>query len=158
MIRWINNSCLLIVSLAVVLSLSGCGRSTVNPNSDRVSIRLPDRYLIKAEVADTASEREQGLSGRSSLAADAGMWFVFDQMGRYPFWIIDMNFSIDIIWVDDALRVVEIDRNISPEPGVAPTHLKRYVNQFPARYVLEVPYGTALDHKIKAGDKFVLIS
>jgi len=149
---------LLIVLLVAILGLSGCGQERVELGSNQIGLRLPDGYLIKAEVADTVAEREQGLSGRTSLAADAGMWFVFDHEDYYPFWMPNMNFAIDIIWVGSDFNIVEIADNVSPEPGVVRPQLKQYVNQYLAQFVLEVPAGTAAAHKLGAGDGLELIS
>jgi len=149
---------LLLALLAVTLGLSGCGKPAVELANDQIGIRLPDKYSISADIADTSAEQERGLSGRASLSADAGMWFIFNQDGKYPFWMPDMNFAIDIIWVGSDFKVIEIADSVQPEPGVAKSQLKRYVNQSPARYVLEVPAGTAKAHKLRAGSKLELIS
>ena len=50
-------------------------------------IIFPDKQKITIEFADTAAERTQGLSGRAALANNAGMFFVFDDEGIYPFWM-----------------------------------------------------------------------
>jgi len=158
MARQLNNRRLLWLLLVTTLSLSGCGREQVELGNNQLGLRLPDRFLIKAEVSDTAAEKEKGLSGRTALPADAGMWFIFDQEGKYSFWMPDMNFSIDIIWVGSDFKVVEIAENVLPEPGVSDSQLKRYINQSPARYVLEVPAGTAKAHKLGVGGRLELIS
>ena len=143
---------------AVMLCLSGCGQWSVDLANNQMGIRLPDRSIIKAEIADTEAERERGLSGRTSLAADAGMWFEFEQDGKYSIWMPDMNFAIDIIWISSDFKVVQIANNVLPEPGVSENKLKHYINQSPARYVLEVPAGTAAAHKLMIGSQFELVS
>jgi len=154
----INSYCRLLLLVVMILSLAGCGRVAVELDSNQVALKLPDGYLIKADVANTAPLREQGLSGRVSLAPDAGMWFVFEQDGTYPFWMPEMNFPIDIIWVGSDFKVAEVVRNVSPEPGVDKPQLKRYTNRLPVRYVLEVPSGTSLEHKVGIGSRLELIS
>jgi hypothetical protein len=153
-----NGHRLLLVLLVAILGLSGCGRKGVELGSNQIGLRLPDGYMIKAEVADTAAEREQGLSGRNSLAADAGMWFVFERSGEYPFWMKGMQFGLDIIWLDDDLRIVEMVQGATPQPEVPENKLNNYVNRSPAQYVLEVPAGTATAHHLKAGNGLELIS
>lgn len=54
---------------------------------------------IKAEVVDNEEARMKGLSGRDNLADDEGMFFVFEKSDIYPFWMKDMKFAIDIIWI-----------------------------------------------------------
>jgi uncharacterized membrane protein (UPF0127 family) len=50
-------------------------------------------------VAETEAQRQRGLSGRRELTAGSGMWFVFAEPGLYGFWMQDMNFPIDLIWI-----------------------------------------------------------
>jgi hypothetical protein len=58
------------------------------------------------EIADEPAERALGLSAHMSLEEGYAMLFVFDEMGRYPFWMKDMDFAIDMLWIDDMQRVV----------------------------------------------------
>ena len=69
---------------------------------------------ITAEIADTQEKRELGLSGRPALPADQGMLFVFDQPGRHGFWMKDVNFPIDIVWLDENKRTISITKNLQP--------------------------------------------
>lgn len=52
------------------------------------------------EVAANDAARERGLSGRSSLAPGTGMWFVLAEPSRPGFWMRDMRFPIDLVWID----------------------------------------------------------
>jgi len=99
------------------------------------------------EVADTDALREQGLSGRESLDESEGMLFVFDKQARHLFWMKDMNFSIDILWLDEGYRIVDMDQNISPK-----TYPKTFQSDVPVRYVLEVSSGWAERNRIQIGD------
>jgi uncharacterized membrane protein (UPF0127 family) len=101
---------------------------------------------VHVEVVDTDALRAQGLSGHAPLAPDEGMLFVFDADGIYPFWMKDMLFSIDILWLDARGKVVHIEKNISPD-----TYPASFTPDSPARYVLEVPAGFADQHDIQIG-------
>ena len=142
----------------MVLCLSGCGQRNVDLASNQIGIGLPDRSIIKAEVADTEAERIKGLSGRPELSPGTGMWFEFGQDGQHSIWMLDMNFAIDIIWVNSDFKVVQIAKDVHPEPGVSESDLKHYINQSPARYVLEVPAGTAAAHQLGVGSALGLVS
>ena len=107
-----------------------------------------DNIPLTVTVADTVAERTQGLSGRPRLADNEGMFFVFEEADRYGFWMKDMNFPIDIIWLSDEGFVVDIDEAASPESY--PTVFKPDV---PARFVLEVHAGFAREHGIRQGSK-----
>jgi uncharacterized membrane protein (UPF0127 family) len=68
---------------------------------------------LSVEVADTPAERGRGLSGREMLPENSGMLFVFDTPGRYGFWMYGMKFPLDIIWIDERLRVVYFVENVT---------------------------------------------
>lgn len=103
---------------------------------------------MRVEIADTPDERAQGLSGTTELADDEGMLFVFDTEGTYGFWMHDMLISIDIIWVASDGSVVHIEHSLSPD-----TYPQTFTPPLPARYVLEVPAGFALEHEIGVGTR-----
>lgn len=88
-------------------------------------------------IADTEELRTKGLSGWRELLPNEAMVFVFDEEGIYPFWMKDMLFPIDIVWLDSSFRPVHFEKNISPK--TYPTLFKSNVL---AKYVIEVPAGT----------------
>ena len=104
---------------------------------------------IDADFANSNSERAKGLSGRSALGTNSGMLFTYPKPGIYTFWMKDMQFSLDFIWIKDD-RVVQLDLNIPPPAsGQSPTILT------PAQEldsVLEVNAGFVRIHGIEIGD------
>lgn len=112
------------------------------------TISFPARNVsVAAEIADTAEKRAQGLSVRESLPTGSGMWFVFSEEGRHGFWMKDMHFAIDIIWLNERLQIVDTWRNASPD-----SYPKIVVPKVPAKYVLEVPAGFVARHDLAEGD------
>jgi uncharacterized membrane protein (UPF0127 family) len=97
-----------------------------------VTVKAP-QGSIEAEIVDTVESRELGLSGRNTLKEGRGMLFVFPQAGRYGFWMKDMNFPIDILWINEQGVVVHVVENAKPEDYPA-----QYVNTPDALYVLEL--------------------
>ena len=96
---------------------------------------------IAVEIADTDAKRSLGLGKRTSLDKDSGVLFIFPQKDvTRNFWMKDMNFAIDIIWVNDG-KIVKIDKNVPPQPEVADSALKNYSSGTPVDYVLEVNAG-----------------
>lgn len=124
---------------------------TPTPESKK-EIRI-DSTTIRVDLADTESERRNGLSGRESLEQDEGLLFIFDRKDIFPtFWMKDMKFPIDIIWINDE-KIVKIDKNVPPPPeGAEDKNLKLYNPDKPIDYVLEVNAGFSDRHNIKVGD------
>lgn len=104
---------------------------------------------IPVELATTNAARQKGLSGRNSFAADRGMLFIFDHPDLYRFWMPDMHFPLDMIWIQNG-KVVDISENVSN--AFDPAHPRFYTPSSPAQYVLEVNAGFAKKHAIKIGD------
>ena len=112
---------------------------------------------IHIAVADTESTRQQGLGGRAGLAEDEGMLFVFPEDGEHAFWMKDMLFPIDILWISGSDRpsrdgsgdgrVVYMAENVSPD-----TYPQSFRPDVSARYVLELPAGYAGAHGVSVGD------
>lgn len=110
------------------------------------------RFVVHVEVADTEDKREQGLSGRAGLQEGSGMLFVFDVPGKYGFWMKDMNFPIDIIFIDASGTVVSVVRDASPESyHLQPPQV--FYPDLPAQYVLEVPAGFVASRAIGVGER-----
>lgn len=102
---------------------------------------------VRVLLADTPAKRTQGLSGRSGLGENEGMLFIFPEEGMYGFWMKDMNFSIDIIWIDSDGKVVHIAKSASPD-----SYPTSFSPPKPARYVLEVRAGFAEQYGVGEGD------
>ncbi len=98
-------------------------------------------------VADTIVTRTKGLGGYSLLPEDYGMLFVFDHEDRYPFWMKDMQFPIDIIWIDKNYKVVEISSHIQPD-----SYPSTILPRTSAQYVVEVEAYWATRHSLRVGD------
>ncbi len=92
-----------------------------------------ERVPIRVKVARTAKERERGLSFEQSLKTNEGLLFVFPRDGAHGIWMKNMQFPIDIIWIDSNLRVVDIKVNAVPD-----SYPEVFYPQRNARYVLEV--------------------
>jgi uncharacterized membrane protein (UPF0127 family) len=91
---------------------------------------------IPITIADTASLREQGLSGTTSLARGTGKFFIFDKVDTYGFWMKDMQYPIDIVWIDANKEVVGVVEHALPE-----SYPKIFYPTSPVQYVLEINAG-----------------
>jgi len=124
----------------------------INSSNTIYSVKI-NETVLKVEVASSNNERAKGLSGRESLSADTGMLFVFNNSGKYSFWMKDMNFPIDIIWIDENSKIVFVEKDAKPESY--PTLLGGLVD---AKYVLETVSGFASKNNIKIGDTVDFLS
>lgn len=105
------------------------------------------------ELAITGHEQTQGLSGRAELAAGSGMLFVWAQESRRSFWMPDMNFPLDLVWINGDCTIVEITRDAPPQaPGQSRADLPRYIVDG-VQYVLEINAGESAHYAINPGDR-----
>ena len=108
---------------------------------------------FEVEIAFTPEERTRGLSGRDSLADGAGMLFVFDSGAASSFWMREMRFALDFVWIGDGCEVVDILPDVpAPAAGTALGDLPIYSSRTPARYNLEINAGEAAARGIEIGD------
>ena len=105
---------------------------------------------IPVEVADTVEKRSLGLGKRSGLENGWGMLFVFEKRKQHGFWMKDMQFPLDIIWLDNH-RIVHILRNVQPaKSGVIPPVMTPPVS---GNFVLEIDSGRADELKLQVGQR-----
>ena len=110
-------------------------------------------FTWPVELALTGAEQAQGLSGRAELAAGSGMLFVWNQESRRSFWMPDMNFPLDLVWLNGDCAVVQITADAPPQaPGQSRADLPRYTVDG-VQYVLEINAGEAARHGINVGDR-----
>ena len=102
---------------------------------------------IGVVLSKTPEERTQGLSERGTLPANEGMLFLFDSTDYHAFWMKDMRFPIDIIWIDESHAIVDIAKNVLPESFPA-----SFIPSKAARYVLEVNANFVDRNGIAIGD------
>lgn len=103
--------------------------------------------LFSVQVARTKAAREKGLSGVDQIGPNEGLLMVFDTDDTYGIWMKDMNFPIDIIWLDANKEVVSMVTSADPALSTS----KTFTPTAPARYVLEVESGMIQNSAIKIG-------
>ncbi len=123
------------------------------------TIKLDDQILV-VKIADNDSLRVRGLMFHDELPFDQGMLFVFDQPGIRPMWMLNMQFSLDIIWFDENLYVTAIEKNVPPCKTTIEvvTCRENGVSGDNAKYVLEVTAGFVDEFNITENSKLKLIS
>lgn len=131
------------------------GQSLFNSQLDstRIYYAYVNNSPLKVAIANTEESRAKGLSGLNSLPQNHGLLFVFPENEKYGIWMKGMNFSIDIIWLDENLKTVFWKENV--DPGTYP---KIFYPPTEARYVLETNTGFIAERGIKEGVRLKLIS
>lgn len=104
---------------------------------------------VELLLTRTRAEQAKGLGGRDSLSWDHGMLFRYPEPGFPGFWMKDMRFDIDIVWIRDG-RIVDISHRVRHSPdGPGRTIRPRAL----ADTVLEVPAGYAQAHSWSEGNR-----
>lgn len=106
-----------------------------------------------AELARTPKEQTLGLSGRGSLAKDTGMFFLFDKPSYYSFWMRNVKFPLDIIFILND-KVVAVYENLPPA-AAADANPPLYGSDVVANRVLEINAGEASKKNITVGDNVI---
>lgn len=101
------------------------------------------------ELADSEQERQFGLMNRKELCDTCSMLFVFDDINYRSFWMENTYIPLDIIFIDETGKIVNISNNAVPLDTSV-----RYNSTAPAKYVLEVNAGFSKQFDLKPGDQF----
>lgn len=108
----------------------------------------PHYECLVLERVSTPEAIVQGLSGRESMPHNHGMLFIFSEPGKHCFWMKDMNFPLDMIWINADKEVIDIREDIQPD-----SYPQSFCPDQPALYVLEVNAGVADKAYLTPGSK-----
>lgn len=123
--------------------------STTGANPSTVTI---NDQTFNVSIAETEEEKQKGLSGIDSLPMNEGKLFMFEKPDLYAFWMKDMKFPIDIIFINGD-TIVSITENAKPvETGDLPT----YQPTEPSDKALEINAGLSKKYNFKPGDKVAI--
>ena len=128
-------------------------------NFPKGTIKIND-VVLQVQVADTEPARMRGLMFQEKLPYDKGMIFVFDQEQIVSMWMLNMQFSLDVIWFDSNGNVVHMEKNAEPCKSALETITCTFQNAESkmAKYVLEVTAGFVDKYKITEKSKLEIIS
>lgn len=107
------------------------------------------RYTVSLAV--TPAEWEHGLSGHAPLQHDEGMLFLFPYPSMRAFWMKDMRFPIDIVWIDKDWLVVGVEKNATPA-----SYPSTFTSPSPVHRVLEIAATSGGEGGINVGDRVQL--
>lgn len=105
------------------------------------------RISMLGSIADTDAERTQGLSDTKEIPIGVAKVFIFNSSEKWSFWMKDMNYPIDIFWLDENGTVVHVVESVTPDtyPDTS------FAPSVPARYVIETKAGFAKENNIGVG-------
>ena len=152
-----------IAAAAVIIGIVGI--LSIPIDSKLESVEFPrgtikvDDTVLEVQIADTEPRRIRGLMFQDQLPFDQGMIFVFNESGVYSLWMLNMQFSLDMIWFDEDGAIVHIEKNIPP--CKTPTQIMACQSIIPsgeAKYILEVTSGFIDKFNITKDSKLGIIS
>lgn len=140
----------LVASLLVIFLPDGTKTAVLPAQTYKLTIQNPagpaaagkGGYMLAG--ARTAAEHARGLSDIQAMPADRGMLFIYNSQEQHCFWMKDMRFPIDMIWLDTDKMVTHIEAHVSPAS---------YPNAlcYVSKYVIELNAGEAARNNLKAG-------
>jgi hypothetical protein len=139
-----------ILLIPLVFIAAGCNKKPTQPLFGSGTATVAG-HIITVEVARTVLAQAQGLSNRDFLAENNGMLFIFSSPSRVAFWMKDTKIPLDFIWIKDG-KVVEITKNVQPEPNLPDASLHRYLPAELIDSTIEVNAGWATKNKVKVHD------
>ncbi len=101
---------------------------------------------VEAEVADTPESRARGLMQRTSLCADCGMLFVFEEPGPHAFWMENTPLPLSIAFIDRNGVILNIAE-------MQPYTREQHSSRDDALYALEMNRGWFARNGVRAGDR-----
>ncbi|HEY4489860.1 MAG TPA: DUF192 domain-containing protein [Candidatus Paceibacterota bacterium] len=141
----------ILIAVAIFYLYSSKTQNTAN-KLDFSHEALINGYQIKLAFALTEVEKTTGLSFQKELKSDAGLLFFFEKDDYHGIWMKDMNFPIDVIWLDQDFVITDLKTNFLPQSFPEVVHPQRK-----SRYVLEIRSGSAQNLEMKIGDRLKLI-
>lgn len=137
--------------LALIVFLVGWWVLTNKKESDEGWIKLKvNQVVVKVQVRDTMEGRNRGLSGIEKLDEDKGVLFVFKAPAKYSFWMKEMKFDLDVLWIKGDKVVGKLEGVKAPKDGESPARFKSKVL---VDKVLEVNSGFIKENGIQVGDE-----
>ena len=118
-----------------------------------------DNKTIQVEVADTPAARQRWLTFREDrLPLNTAIILVYDKPDLYSLWLLNIQFNIDLVWLDNKGNVVYIVKNAPPCKTPLDASDCTYKNTRPAKYVVAATSGFIAKHNIDNGSKLSIIS
>lgn len=143
---------ILILFAAIVSYQFSSKRSAPVKNDLGKATATINSHTFQIEIATTSASQQIGLSGRKSLSQDHGLLFLFDESTYHSFWMKNMQFPIDIIFINEN-KIISIVHNAQPAKTANP---EIFQPESPSNAVLEINAGLAKKYALKKGDTVII--
>ena len=138
------------VLIAIIIAVAiSQGYFNANPFAPKATVAI-GKQTYKTTIATSDKDKQIGLSGKTTLSQDEGMLFSFEKPDYYAFWMKEMKFPIDIIFIKDS-KIVTIFPSV-PVPTSKDENPPVYKPEEPADAVLEINAGLSQKNNFKKGD------
>lgn len=118
-----------------------------------------NNHSISTEIAETPAERQRWLTFRSEeMPLSSALLLVYDKADLFSLWLLNIQFNLDLIWLDGAGNIVYIKQDAAPCRNTLDAVQCTYKNTIPARYVLAATTGFINYHNITKNSKIKLVS
>lgn len=140
----------LILALIAGVAIYQFSKNQITQMKTDAKVSFP-KHTFSVETVKDSKAQQIGLTKYNSIKSDQGMLFVFDKPDTYSFWMKNMKFPIDIIFIngDSVVSFVEnakpVNADVANPPIYSPTD--------PADKVVEIQAGLVKKYNIKKGDK-----
>ena len=159
-----RNQVIIPIFIAAVI-IGVVGIMTLPSDVKLESVKFPmgtimiDDVPLQVQIADSEPRRIRGLMFQDQLPYDQGMIFVFEKPGLYSLWMLNMQFSLDMIWFDQDGKIVHIEKDVPPcKTPLEIAACQSIIPDEEAVYVLEVTSGFVDQNNITQDSIMKIIS
>jgi len=159
-----RNQVIIPIFIAAVI-IGVVGMMTLPSDVKLESVKFPmgtimiDDVPLQVQIADSEPRRIRGLMFQDQLPYDQGMIFVFEKPGLYSLWMLNMQFSLDMIWFDQDGKIVHIEKDVPPcKTPLEIAACQSIVPDEEAVYILEVTSGFIDQNNITQDSVLKIIS
>jgi uncharacterized membrane protein (UPF0127 family) len=142
--------------LTAILLLALSAGPLVGAASEWAVAIFPSGDEFSLEIAADPASRARGYMYREKVERREGMLFIFESSERHSIWMLNCKVPLDVVWLDERQRVVEIAHELQPcDPDRAcPSSLPLK----PAKFVIELAGGTAAELGLRPGDRVEILA
>jgi uncharacterized membrane protein (UPF0127 family) len=124
-------------------------------DGDVYTLLIGGTRTFKVECVVSPEALKKGLSGRKELADGTGMLFIFNRLGKHTMWMPNMNFPLDVIWLDEQFSIVHISYGLRPCEPDQPCPSTSSI--YSTLYAIEVTAGQAAAYDFRLGQSLKVI-